>query len=110
VAERLNLERVVVPPFSEVDEEARREVVGLMRRAALVVVCDAPYGPGNIGNLEAAVEAAGEGARVCMLEQVPVEERDFTGGEATRLWRRLRKRAEVARSYGELLAVAAPPA
>jgi iron complex transport system ATP-binding protein len=110
VAERLNLERVVVPPFSEVDEEARREVVALMRRAALVVLCDAPYGPGNVGNLEAALEAAGKGIRVYLLEQVPVEERDFTGGEATRLWRRLRKRAEVARSYEELLAEAAPPA
>ncbi|MGH2682963.1 MAG: ABC transporter ATP-binding protein [Actinomycetota bacterium] len=108
-AERLNLERVVVPPFSEVDEEARREVLAMMRRAAVVVVCDAPYGPGNVGNLVAAVEAAAEGARVCLLEQVPVEERDFTGGEASRLWRRLREQAEVARSYEELLAVAAPP-
>lgn len=109
VAERLNLERVVVPPFSEVDEEARGEVLALMRRAAVVVVCDAPYGPGNVGNLVAAAVVAEEGGRVCLLEQVPVEERDFTGGEATRLWRALRERAEVARSYEELLAVAAPP-
>jgi iron complex transport system ATP-binding protein len=109
VAERLNLERVVVPPFSEVDEEARRDVLALMRRAAVVVVCDAPYGPGNVGNLVAAALVAEEGARVCLLEQVPVEERDFTGGEGARLWRALRERAAVARSYEELLAVAAPP-
>jgi iron complex transport system ATP-binding protein len=109
VAERLNLERVVVPPFSEVDQEARREVLALMRRAAVVVVCDAPYGPGNVGNLVAAALVAEEGGRICLLEQVPVEQRDFTGGEATRLWRALRERAEVARSYEELLAVAAPP-
>jgi iron complex transport system ATP-binding protein len=109
VAERLNLERVVVPPFSEVDEEARREVLALMLRAAVVVVCDAPYGPGNVGNLRAAAESAGHGVRMCLLEQVPVEERDFTGGEATRLWHAVRRRAMVARSYEELLAVAAPP-
>jgi iron complex transport system ATP-binding protein len=109
VAERLNLERVVVPPFSEVDEEARREVLALMRRAHVVVVCDAPYGPGNVGNLVAAVEAAGEGARIFLLEQAPVEGRDFTGGEGARLWRALRDRAEVARSYEELLVAAAPP-
>jgi hypothetical protein len=54
------------------------------------------------------VEAAG-GTRVCLLEQVPVEERDFTGGEGTRLWRALRERAEVVRTYEELLAAAAPP-
>ena len=109
VAQRLNLERVVVPPFSEVDEEARREVRGMMRRASVVVVCDAPYGPGNVGNLQAALEAARKGARVFLLDQAPIEERDFTRGEATRLWRAIAERAEVARSYGELLAVAAPP-
>jgi iron complex transport system ATP-binding protein len=109
VAERLNLERVVVPPFSEVDDEARREVLALMRRAAVVVVCDAPYGPGNIGNLRAAQEAAREGARMYLLEQVPMEERDFTAGEATRLWRAIRGAAGVVGSYEELLAVAAPP-
>jgi iron complex transport system ATP-binding protein len=109
VAERLNLKAVVVPPFSEVDEEARREVIALMRRAEVVVVCDAPYGPANVGNLVAATLVAEEGGRVCLLEQVPVEERDFTGGEATGLWRALRERAAVARSYEELLAVAAPP-
>jgi predicted oxidoreductase len=80
-----------------------------MRRAEVVVVCDAPYGPANVSNLVAATLVAEEGGRVCLLEQVPVEERDFTGGEATGLWRALRERAAVARSYEELLAVAAPP-
>jgi len=109
VAERLNLERVVVPPFSEVDEDARGEVLALMRRAAVVVVCDAPYGPGNVGNLRAALQSAAEGARMYLLEQVPVEERDFTEGEATRLWLAVRELAPVVRSYDELLAVVAPP-
>jgi iron complex transport system ATP-binding protein len=108
VAERLNLERVVVPPFSEVDEVAGQDVLALLRQASLVVVCDAPYGPGNVGNLRAVLRVAEEGARVVLLEQVPVGERDFTGGEASRLWRALRERAEVARSYEELLAVAFP--
>lgn len=102
VAERLNLERVSVPPFSEVDEAAEEEVLALMRRAEVVVVCDAPYGPGNLGNLRAAARAAAEGARVVLLEQVPVEERDFTGGAATRLWRDLARRARVARTHAEL--------
>jgi iron complex transport system ATP-binding protein len=109
VAERLNLERLVVPPFSEVDVEACRELAAMMRRASVVVICDAPYGPGNVGNLRAALEAARDGARMYLLEQVPVEERDFTQGEATRLWLAIRARAAVARSYEELLAVAAPP-
>jgi iron complex transport system ATP-binding protein len=107
VAERLNLERVTVPPFSSVDEEARAEVEAMMRRAAVVVVADAPYGPGNVGNLWAAVAAAETGIPVIALAAAPIGERDFTGGEATELWERLVERAAVVGSYEEALAVAA---
>ncbi len=104
VAERLNLPRVSVPPFSEIDDGAAEEALALMRTAALVVVCDAPYGPGNLPNLVCALRAADEGVRVIVLEQVPPRERDFTGGEATRLWEALTVRAEVVRSYEEIFA------
>jgi iron complex transport system ATP-binding protein len=105
VAERLNVARVAIPAFSPVDEEAQAEVERLMAEAALVVVCDAPYGPGNVGNLRAAVGAVDAGARVVLLEQVPIRERDFTGGEATRLWEQLASGAISAESYEELFGV-----
>jgi iron complex transport system ATP-binding protein len=104
VAERLNLARVTVPPFSIVDEEAQREVVDMMRAAALVVVCDAPYGPGNIGNLRASLEAAEAGSSMVVIDQIPIRERDFTGGEAAELWNLLVRRARRVGSYEELLA------
>jgi iron complex transport system ATP-binding protein len=104
VAERLNLVRVTVPPFSIVDEEAQREVVRMMRGAALVVVCDAPYGPGNIGNLRASLEAAEAGSPMMVIDQIPIRERDFTGGEAEELWNLLVGRASRVGSYEELLA------
>lgn len=104
VAERLNLARVTVPPFSIVDEEAQREVVGMMRGAALVVVCDAPYGPGNIGNLRASLEAAEAGSPMVVIDQIPIRERDFTGGEAEELWNLLVGSARRVGSYEELLA------
>jgi iron complex transport system ATP-binding protein len=110
VAERLNLERVTVPPFSVVDADAVEEVEAMMARAAVVVVADAPYGPGNVGNLRAVLHAAERGARVVLLEQVPMRERDFTGGEAATLCRRLAGKAVVARSYEEALAAAAEAA
>jgi iron complex transport system ATP-binding protein len=102
VAERLNVARVAVPPFSPVDEEAQSEVERLMLDSALVVVCDAPFGPGNVGNLRAAVNAARRGCRVVLLDQAPIRDRDFTGGEATELWDRLSAGAESAASYEEL--------
>lgn len=101
-AERLNLVRVSVPPFSHIDADAEDACRRLLREADVVVVCDAPFGPGNVANLRLALEVADAGVEVVMLEQQPIRERDFTGGEATVLWERLRDRAKVAASYEEL--------
>lgn len=106
VAERLNLLRVSVPPFSDIDPASAEECAALMRSAALLVVADAPYGPGNVENLRLALSAADAGVRTVLIEQIPIEERDFTGGVATRLWRDLRDRAGVARSYEDVIEVA----
>lgn len=101
-AERLNLLRVTVPPFSRVDRAAAEDCLELARRAALVVVCDVPVGPGNVENLRLALRAAAEGLPLLLVEQVPIEERDFTGGTATHLWRALRERAVVVGSPEEV--------
>jgi iron complex transport system ATP-binding protein len=102
VAERLNLLRVSVPPFSHVDDEAEAAVRPMMLGADLLVVCDAPFGPGNVANLRLALEAARAGVTTILLEQVPIEERDFTGGEARELWGELRTIARSVGSYEEV--------
>lgn len=102
VAERLNLVRVSVPPFSTIDEESAAGCRALMLAADLLVVCDAPFGPGNVANLRLALAAARVGVRTVLLEQIPIAERDFSGGEATELWTALRAVAEVVRSYDEV--------
>jgi len=102
VAERMNLVRVSVPPFSHVDAEAEEACRALMREADLLVVCDAPFGPGNVANLRLALEAANGGVTTVLVEQVPIEERDFTGGEATDLWSALARTATVVGRYEEV--------
>lgn len=102
VAERLNLLGVSVPQFSEIDAESAGACALLMAAAELLVVCDAPYGPGNLENLRLALEAARSGTRTVLLEQTPIGERDFTGGLATELWSALRELAVVVRSYDEV--------
>jgi iron complex transport system ATP-binding protein len=104
VAERLNLLRVSVPPFSEIDEPAAEECRALLRSASVVVVADAPYGPGNVANLRLALHAAREGTRVVLVEGIPIAERDFTGGDATALWRDLRALGETVASADALVA------
>lgn len=104
VAERLNLVRVSVPPFSTIDEESEAACRALMLAADVLIVCDAPFGPGNVANLRLALGAARVGVRTVLLEQIPIAERDFTDGEATELWAALREVAEVVRSYDEVAA------
>jgi iron complex transport system ATP-binding protein len=106
VAERLNLVRVTVPPFSEIDARSAGDCLELMIAASLVVVCDAPFGPGNIENLRLALRAIERGVPGILLEQVPIQERDFTNGRAAELWSRLRERCRVASSHDEALALA----
>jgi hypothetical protein len=55
-----------------------------------------------VANLRLALEAARAGLDTYLIEQVPIEERDFTGGEASELWRSLRRVATVVRDYEEL--------
>jgi iron complex transport system ATP-binding protein len=103
VAERLNLRRVVVPAFSEVDPAAASACLDLARRASVVVVADPPFGPGNVANLRMALRAADEGVPLVLLETSSIGERDFTGGEASGLWRELGERGRIAASERDVL-------
>jgi iron complex transport system ATP-binding protein len=99
VAERLDIEHVSVPAFSEIDEEAVSVWLRHAAAADVIVVCDPPVGPGNVRNLELALEIAVGGTSIVLLDAVPIAERDFTDGRATELWSQLRERATIASSY-----------
>jgi iron complex transport system ATP-binding protein len=86
VAERLGLRRVTVPAFAPIDQRAAAECLALARACDVLIVCDPPVGPGNLANLRLAALMVGEGIPTAVLERSPMPTRDFTGGEATRLW------------------------
>jgi hypothetical protein len=71
-----------------------------------VVLCDPPFGPGNLENLRLAVRAADAGSVIVVLDRTPVSERDFTDGEATALWRRVAGRGRQVSTESELVAAA----
>jgi iron complex transport system ATP-binding protein len=79
-------------PYSPVSDEAHAANVAAAERAELVAVCDMPVGPGNLRNLQAALEALDAGVPVVLLRDGPHhgEKRDYTGGAATELARRLK--------------------
>ena len=107
VAMRLNLLRISVPAFSAIDPRSSEDCLVLLRRASVLVVCDPPFGPGNLENLRLALRAAEDGIPVVLLDRGPIEERDFTQGEATRLWRELRERSTSVMSEDEAVVASA---
>lgn len=78
-------------PFCPVTEAAALRNRELAEAADVLLLCDAPFGPGNLANLELVVEMRRQGKPVVALERKPISARDFTGGKASEL-------------YGELLA------
>lgn len=96
VAARMDLVRVSVPPFSVIDDAAASTWRELAAAADVIIVCDAPVGPGNLRNLELALEAARAGRAIVLVDGVPIAERDFTHGRAAELWAELRAAARTA--------------
>ena len=75
---------VAIPPFAPMSADAD-EMAALARAADAVVVCEVPFGHGNVANLAAAVAAARLGKCVILIGDIAG--RDFTGGLADTLWR-----------------------
>ncbi|HLE02557.1 MAG TPA: hypothetical protein VI877_03605, partial [Dehalococcoidia bacterium] len=61
----------------------------LIADAELVVVAAVPFGWANLLNIKAAAQAR----RLLLLEETPIQERDFTDGSATAIYLKLKARA-----------------
>jgi iron complex transport system ATP-binding protein len=89
VAIELGVKTISEAPFSPITPEACAQNAEAMSAADVIVVSDVPFGWGNMKNLEAVSELAGNKPIVLVETQ---EKRDFTGGKATELLDRLKKR------------------
>ncbi len=82
VAEALGVEHIALPPFGEMDSAAEEAVRRSFAGTRFVVVCSTPFGRSNLPNLRAALES---GRPVVLVGEMDGA-RDFSGGEAGRLW------------------------
>jgi iron complex transport system ATP-binding protein len=89
--ELLKIPAVVEVPFSPITDEMHKQNLDMIKRAGMVVVTSVPFGSGNLRNLEAAVEALKSGIPTYVIDELPIETRDFTSGKATKLMAQLRK-------------------
>jgi iron complex transport system ATP-binding protein len=94
-AELLKIPTVSEAPFSPITEQAKCALVEMMSKAAIVVVTSVPFGYGNLPNLEAALDAVNRGVRTYVIDEAPIDVRDFTGGKATALMAELRKNGAI---------------
>ncbi len=88
-AQLYELEVISAPPFEPFPPEALRELEALAHEAEVIIVAPVFFGRGNLAPLETALRAAQAGRKVVVVGQPPIEERDISGGEATRLIREL---------------------
>ncbi|MGD0070281.1 MAG: ABC transporter ATP-binding protein [Candidatus Bathyarchaeia archaeon] len=84
-AEFLNIPVASEAPFSPITEKTQKANLAMISKASTVVVTSVPFGHGNLQNLEAAKEALKKGIPLYVIDEVPIESRDFTQGQATAL-------------------------
>ncbi|MCK4475183.1 MAG: ABC transporter ATP-binding protein [Methanophagales archaeon] len=85
VAQLLSIPVVTEAPFSPITEEAFQAHLALIEKADVVVLCSIPFGFGNLKNMDAAEVALERMDKsVLVFDSDKIEERDFTGGEATK--------------------------
>jgi iron complex transport system ATP-binding protein len=104
--ELLKVTSVSDPPFSAITNESHEANVGMVKNANIVVLTSVPFGLGNIKNIEAAIEAVKSGITTYVVEDSPIEERDYTNGKATILMQKLRENCAIfVKSQAELCAI-----
>ena len=94
-AEFLNIPVISEAPFSAITEKTRSANFDLMTKASMIVITSVPFGYGNLSNLESAFEAVKLGVQTYIIDEEPIDVRDFTGGKATALMNELKKHGAV---------------
>lgn len=85
----LGVEAIAIPAFSYIDDESHRRNLEMAAYADCCLLTDVPFGQANLLNLEAAAAAS----CLVLIDDTPIDQRDFTGGKATSLYTGLKVRA-----------------
>jgi len=101
-ARALGIPVLEAPPFSHIGESHRVQLERWMRQSDVVVLAAVPFGPGNLVNLQAVLEATRQGIPVIMMNG-DSRERDWTGGPAGKLLAEVATVAERADSLEQLV-------
>jgi len=94
-AQLLNIPTTNEAPLSPITEEAYAANMKMISKSNVVVITPTQFGDGNLRNLEAAETVLKKGIPIILLEDGPIEERDFTKGKATKYWASLKNNGAI---------------
>jgi iron complex transport system ATP-binding protein len=100
-AKQLGFSVVEELPFSHISDEKIMENKLYIERAEAVILANIPFGHGNLKNLKCLRDTVGE-KKIFIIEEKPIELRDYTGGQASKIYIELRKSAVIFNSINEL--------
>jgi iron complex transport system ATP-binding protein len=89
--EMLKIPAVTEAPFSSITDRSYALNLEMINAASMLVLTAVPFGLGNLRNLEAAKEALKHNIPTYVIDEIPIERRDFTGGKAAKLTSELRE-------------------
>ncbi|MFO7820283.1 MAG: heme ABC transporter ATP-binding protein [Halanaerobacter sp.] len=89
VATSYNIESVIEEPFAPISEAKHQQNLAKVKAAETVILTEVPIGNGNLFNLKAALWAAKSGKKVIVVNEQNIEDRDYTTGEGTELFKQL---------------------
>lgn len=101
-ARMLGVDAITLEPYAPIDEATADRVIEQVKTAEVTVIADLALGNGNLPNLRAAAEAT----ELVLIEDRPIEERNYAGVRGEELYNSLRQRATIVESRNVLDAVA----
>ena len=104
-AQSLGITVVEEAPFSQITDETYRKNLKFIEASKAVVIANAPFGKGNIRNLNAAKATIDRHIPVILVESTPFNERNFAGEEGNVLYDYIRERATVVQEPRNVLNV-----
>jgi len=86
----LGIPTVSEAPFSPITNENHERNLSMIDQADIVILSNVCFGNGNLKNLDAALYAVEKGKKVIVVEETPIQQRDFTKGKAEKLYEKLK--------------------
>lgn len=91
-AQYLGLTIVEEEAFAPISQQKLEKNLSVMDSAHTIILTGVPFGHGNLANLTALEQMAHQGKQILLFTKGQYQTRDYTGGEALEILKRLEKR------------------